>query len=906
MLISLGASILTFLTLQFASIKHKPLSELKWNKQYLQYQNRLTKLIKNKYYLSLFFFSTVSQSIIFLVFLLFVYSVAEFKVNQPNNLISGLIFTLCVSLLTFILLSQTGSQTIRKFGLSKILSFIPSTIAIGTLFCLSIGYLYSFSGYDVTYIRFFIVCNIFTIVSISYTYGFQTTGFITYFTPIDIRQKNSIDNIVNGYGTCIVLAITSGLGYFIINYPIAFEFISEHSQIPISLGLLIIFGCLILHFSFKNLHQEYTSLLEENLDKQRDLIKHDQSFIDSLSDVLVKKVSSADYPDVITQLKTLKIIDPVQYRSVLSNLVEHKDENVQELVVKEIKTLHLIKAYDQLKRIQTDKNFSTLKTQKLINSTVKSLSQTIEIIQDRKYITQLTSSKLPYERLYGALLLSELSDSERIGVLDALLKDSIPSIILNSIIGSQNLTNNDTVNGVINRITYSQYSSAVISVLSSGNNNTVDMLETAFELNRKNEDTQKRIVMAIGKIGNEYAVHKLLEYLKDPNHNIVSVALESLSKCGFTITNEKMARSVRSEIAEVCEATIWNMSALLDAKSNHCSNELIKALEIEIKDKYETMFRLLSLLYDPKSVESVKNNINSQNVDDSELASQLLDLFINDELKTYLIPLLKTSAYREKINDLEGVFACEKYNKRDLLTSIIFRDYRWMNGWTKTRALIDLCEFSDDKTAEILSAQLVNKNPILRETAAYSLLVNYPDIFSDLKARYNQKDMFSYVYDTLLEIENKQTSGSNSILRQEIAEFLSQVKELNDVSGVSITTLTRLIKILRLDANEVITTTTIDEMNYYFIYEGTIQVDTQKNSSKKGQNQMIHPLGFVSNERDIKLTSEQKSVLFYIPKTDFENALYMDEAIAKSILSNCQYSESNIYLNWSQVSFNLN
>ncbi|WP_143519957.1 HEAT repeat domain-containing protein [Reichenbachiella sp. 5M10] len=894
LLIGVGASFLALLLIQLTSLKHKTLNELKWSNQYLRYQNRFFKLIRNKYYRNLFAYILLSQLVLFTFGAWFLHTLLEHGRLQSSPLLGMGVFILVAAFFTCLAVSQVYSQRVRTYGISKILSLIPWIVVLSTLICIGIGVFYSFAGQDNSSIRYYIVCNIFTIIVLAFILGFQNTSMDAYFSPLDKRQKNSIENIVIGYGLFIAVAITSGVVYLSTTNIQLHQMLPAHGTTPIALGTTIVLCSVAWFIVYKRMHRNYTALLEKNLDRQRNLIKHDQAFTESLSTILSSKVLTSDFPHVITQLKILKIIDPLAYRESLTLLVDHNHEGVQEYVVKEVQNLHLIAALPKLNLVQESRYFPILKTQKLIVRAAKTLSQSKTISNNTKYVTQLTSSKLANERLYGALLSPNISVSKRGKILANLYSDSLPDIIFNAILGAKDLAETETLNQVINRIAQPEHANAVISALATDNNKIVDLLETAFELNRKNEQVQQRILLAYGKIGNEYAVSKLLDYLQYPNHNVVSVALDALSKCGFTVQDSKMSLRVRTEISDVCEATVWNMSALSDAKIHHCSSELIRALEIEIENKYETLFRLLSLLHDPKSVESVKNNINSSNIDESELASQLLDLFINEELKTYLIPILQATTYQEKIHDLRGFFPCQKFNKKELLTNIIFRDYKWINGWTKTRALLDLGVFTDDKTAEILSAQLVNKHPILREAAAYSLFQNHTALFEELKTRYNQNDRFYYVYETLVEIENKNTSSQSAILRKEIAEFLTKVTEFKDLSGVTIANLTKMITVQHLQKGDEISSPSIQSMDYYFVYAGSVNVTSGEHKDVMTVYDMIHPLNIMNNSHALSITPNTSSIVLTISKTAFSEALYMDESIPKSILKNTKYEHIGV------------
>ncbi len=69
---------------------------------------------------------------------------------------------------------------------------------------------------------------------------------------------------------------------------------------------------------------------------------------------------------------------------------------------------------------------------------------------------------------------------------------------------------------------------------------------------------------------------------------------------------------------------------------------------------------LLSILYDPQSVQLVRENMESGDPDNMAFAMELLDIFIDTELKPKLIPLLDDSPTREKLANFRLHFPTRK------------------------------------------------------------------------------------------------------------------------------------------------------------------------------------------------------------------------------------------------------
>lgn len=899
--IAIIGCIWSILMLNFASVRNLSLSELQWSAQYINYNTRIWRLIKNKYFVGLCIYTicTTIATISFYAIFLFEFENTSKSEYSFYRILS--FFFVTQVFFTFIFLGISKSKIVRQLGLQKILRFIPIMLLTFVIASLAVMYCFNMDDEGLLPTFFFVLVVTGTTLLSSLMIGLQKPILELYCAPIEEPLRNNTINLIEGIIRYLGIIVTGGILLGLLKLGQSSTTIGralleiDSKLFPWVSGMITIMGCIAWMIALKYLYNIYTSKLQDSLSQQTQLIKHNESFSESTVDRLEREIMESNFPKIIYQLRLLQSMDPLVYRRVLIEIVDNENENIQSIVISEVVKYQLTQALPILKKFTTLKNFSTLKTYRQILKAIVILREAEARINQEEYINQLTSSKIDSERLLGALLAQHVTVDEKNRVLNRLFADYANNTVYNAIVAAAGATNDDLHHNLVLRLDYPQFANASLSSIGVSGDVLIDKLEAAFHLGKRNQKLQQRIIQAYGKIGTEKAVNILLSRLRYPNQNVVTTCLDSLSRCGLTLTDDAMALQVRSEVEEVCGVAIWNMSAYQDVLSHGFEGPLSEALSHEIAFNYNTIFRLLALLYDPKTVESVKNNIDSPDIEEAEFASQLLDIFIYDQMKLFLIPMFKRSTYSEKIIELMDTFPTEPMKKSDLLISIIQKDYKWINSWTKTCALKELNKLTSFDSKEILVAQLINPNPVLREAAAESLLERYKSEFEINKTRYKNHREFHYAFETMSQVEHDgNTSQSYDLLKFDIIAFLSGIEELKDVPSLTLSEMARHITLHRFKSGELIVESDISNLNYYFVYQGTITLNSPKGSIYYIKEKMIHKLGVLSPEDTyIKLLATSDTTVMKIDNFVFEELFTFHEEIPNSILNYLNKSNQN-------------
>jgi hypothetical protein len=249
---------------------------------------------------------------------------------------------------------------------------------------------------------------------------------------------------------------------------------------------------------------------------------------------------------------------------------------------------------------------------------------------------------------------------------------------------------------------------------------TLPSLDSAFY--RSNQSTQVvlKLVQAIGKIGGPKAKDILWHKIDYPNKVVVSQVLLSLGECGFKAGISQITRikyAIESDIADIR----WNLGAIQEIQEGGFNKQIAKSLQWEIQNDVEHIYMLLAMLYDTRSIQLVKENIDSGTTEGIAFAVELLDVFLSDQLKQRVIPILDELTDAERIAKLDVFYPRVRLDSKLVLKFIINRDFSQSNRWTKACALYQIGKLKIADFKLDLIAQMFNPDRLIREVAAWAL-----------------------------------------------------------------------------------------------------------------------------------------------------------------------------------------
>ncbi len=878
--ILLGGAFLTIATvlLLVATTNIQVLKELTVSAQYINAKNNYSKLYNNRYVRLLLLFS-VSIVIPLLFIDFYFFRAVEQNYEGLNALVNFLAQFWGISLTVGLFVHFVIYNFIlNKYGLKVALLVLPVAIVLLSGLCIWIGSYFGHTpGTTTFYIFFIVVCSI-QLISSRLKENLMLPALRYYFLPIPEMLRH--DTIIKVIGVGQQLATALGAVLLLL-------FTTVIPWNPLYYAILLIVMAVTCTIIVFKIYAAYREVLKETLDKQQ-IVKADQarlSYVGMLADS-AKLIATAKLPP---HLNIINLLDPVIYKSAVLSLIDHENDAAQAIALKQANKLCLLEAIPVLKGIMLLKYFNVLKNRDLILDTYDKLRGAEFRLEKLRYIEQLTYSKLINERVFGASLTRYADEDIKPKLLNKLFRDPISRVRYYAAAAAAGSNDEGMLKNLTEMLADSRYSNAAVAAISNTGVAVLPVLESAFNQTGQLEKIQLRIIQIFGSVGTKEAVELLLKKLDLPNQNIISGALVALSRSGYNVKQDK-ALSIKRELEEVCSTVVWNMSAFLDLKRTNTNSLLIAAMKAEITNNYQTIFQLLALLYEPKSVELVEKNINSGNTDQSDFASELLDILVEEELKSYLLPVLNVSSYSDKVKKLQYVMPTTPMKKKEVLYNLIQRDYKKTNRWTKACAISDLKSFNAQEDHEIFAANLVNPDIMLREIAARAYHGLSQNSFDEFMER--DKYQKEYAEQALKLIEMEQGKGIEHLrdsprINIDIVKFLTEIEPLKAIPGLVLSEISKLTTVKYIPKESTIGHFSLtEEMNFGFIYKGSVRLEKEGEwVADFSENSFMQNYDLINTvEGNYQLVAVEDCIIYTIKRADFNELCSFHNAIPKALL----------------------
>jgi hypothetical protein len=348
------------------------------------------------------------------------------------------------------------------------------------------------------------------------------------------------------------------------------------------------------------------------------------------------------------------------------------------------------------------------------------------------------------------------------------------------------------------------------------------------------------------------------------------------------------AREVISLLDTEISKTMWNLAALIELPDETEYNFLRESLKDEVKENYEHIGILLSILYDPKSVQLVRENLQSGDPDNITFAMELLDLFVDQSLKPKLFPLLDDTPVDQKLIQLQLHFPRESYHPIQVINYILNRDFNLNNRWTKACAIHMSAFIKDFRVSRGLVAQVFNNDRLLQETAAWVIYNKDQKAFQGVRDRLPQKDKKFLDHS----IENNQLLDGlddGFFLGIETVMFLKTVPVFKNIQGSILADLADKVHSIDLLPGELLKFQNDGYNNPIFIVgHGAVQLKNNNDvitALKKGD---VYGELFQEGEptRADNLIATERAVVFKIEMMDFYFVMANHHELVQGLIRN--------------------
>jgi hypothetical protein len=197
-------------------------------------------------------------------------------------------------------------------------------------------------------------------------------------------------------------------------------------------------------------------------------------------------------------------------------------------------------------------------------------------------------------------------------------------------------------------------------------------------------------------------------------------ALRGLSSCGYRASTSDTSTVVAHISRELSEATSeLGIIRALEGRAELAA--LIESLKEEIEQSRERVFLLLSFVFDPTTLWSARDNLESSSREKRAYAKEILDVTLSQELKELTLPLLEKLPPSACLERLASKFPQPERTPLGCIQELLARSDSRIRNWTRACAIYCASHFSSDDLKDSLRRLVEDHNPLVAETSRWVL-----------------------------------------------------------------------------------------------------------------------------------------------------------------------------------------
>jgi AAA family ATP:ADP antiporter len=769
-------------------------------------ETKLKKILGERYMLLMSLFILISM----ITLMLSQYSFQELVREQYpderelttfNSFFTGAVYGLSLIMQTFI-----NNRIISNYGLRISLFILPIVVGAFSLSAFGMGSLFGFDKQlaPTGFIYFFLFVALTRLFNWTLRDSLENPVFKLLFIPLDSRTRFNIQSKIEG--------LVNESSRFIAGLIIfSFAFIPFFKILHISIVLVVLMGgyFIVVNKLYGGYRNKIRQKLEESTDVQVE--KLEKGFT-QITNRLERMLFMPSPGKAVFSFKLLEKINASNTSQWINSLIKNEDEATRHYAQEKLNELKGLSVSDRYvikidqDKVADDKNVLSRFDLQMI------LENNGDITKGR--IQRLARSTDPNDRHYAAELLLHTSREEGNAFLMELLLDSESKVRNTAIKTSIKRYSAEVINLLIDNLNNPIYSNQAANAMEMIGAETLPALESAFYRSGQNTQVMLKIIQVMGRIGGQRVKELLWNKIDYPNKVVVSQVLLSLGESGFKAGISQITRikyAIETDIADIR----WNLSAIQEVENEGFNNQIKQALRWEIQNDIEHIYMLLAMLYDTRSIQLVKENIDSGTADGITYAVELLDVFLSEQLKQRVIPVLDDLTEIERINRLEDYFPRVRLDSKLVLKFIINREFTQSNRWTKACVIhqIGLLKIRDFKLD--LIAQLFNPDKLIKEISARSLHEISPEEYHLHRKRLGETSRKEL--DDLI-LHSRKMSLFDRIL------FFQKLPIFENIAGITLSYLADISEEHRLKDSETLILDERSNNNFYLLIRGSINL----------------------------------------------------------------------------------
>jgi ATP:ADP antiporter, AAA family len=873
---SIIAFLLTFLYLTFRHL-NKAITFAQERKMYKKLE--AVDFFKNRYilYMSLFvIFSMVAVTFVDFSF----FNVATIYMGETPEKLANFLSLFEGTIVVFSAgVDLFGTDRLNKeYGPRVSLLVNPVLLGLFTIGALVIGLVFGSAAGGGSFVVFFMVIALSKLIIRSLKEAVDQPTFKNYLLPIQSDIRIDVQTKIEGIITAFATVVAGGL----------IILINESGLTNLIYVTIFTLPFLALWYLATNrMHKNYKDTLQHTLVKNKESAQTSVVKEYTINSLLEKEVGSNAEEKVIYGLKLMEKLEPALFESAVFQLVESDNRKLKKF------------AEEKIQQLGFEKDTSKTDIKNLAQAALGESedSDLLSISVDK--LMKLSKSIKQNDRILAAKLLRKLTSQRTIFILLELLRDVDPKVRFEALLTARKVKRSETWPVVIEMLSSPTYGHAAGAVLREAGEIVLPTLEAAFHKSGQTDLVMLRLVQIMGRIGGDEALKLLWKKADYPDKRIVKQILYSLRYINYR-AHGREAREVMDLLDTEISKAIWNLAALKELPEEEHFKFLREALKEEVGQNFDHITILLSILYDPESVQLVRDNMETGDPDNIQFAMELLDLFVDQDMKPKLFPLLDDSPTEDKLKQLQTYFPREDYNPIQVINYILNRDFNQNNRWTKACAIHAAAYLKDFRVSRGLIAQTFNNDRLLQETAAWVMYNKDKNAYKVVRERLPNRDR--KFLDSAIE-NNELLEGLDDgfFLGIEMVMFLKTLPIFKNIDGNLLADLSDKIVPLEMSLGEKLKFTT-DDLNtpIFIIAHGEVKLKNNDSivlTMKKGD---VYGDLFQDGPalQANHLEASERSIVFKITLVDFYFVMANHHELVQGFIKNItehkvQYSQPN-------------
>lgn len=772
---------------------------------------RFSKLFKDNYTIVLSLF--IGISIICLTFVDYTFlKITEQQYPEEVSLAKFLSY-MYMSIMVFTLIMQTfiNERLIASYGLKTALIVLPIILGLFTLGAIITGNMFGYLPGSENFIWFFLFIVLSKFFSNSIREALENPTFKIFFMPLKINIRFDVQAKIEGVinessrllaGTMILIIGT--LSFLdIIHY--------TYFLLAIIIGYFFVTG---------RLYNEYRNNVKKKLESHEEEASEADNEVVEIDTILNNLDNIGDSGLKIFTLKVVEKLDPTKFIKFLPSQIESDHKTIKKFALRrlnEIRNLSGTLNPNKIKIIEdTDKGKEDISNwlNKLLHAT-----DDFPLIEN---ISRLTKSDDVEDRIDAINMILANQSDDVIPYLIDLLVDLNFSVQSLAVTAAGKMKRTDLYPFLIDKLSSPTYGDLAVNALVEIGDDIIQYMEIVFQKTDQDPQTQLRIIRVYEKMGSEKSKEALWSKIDYPDKKIVSQILLALANSGFKAEGYQSVRIkyvIESDINDI----IWNIHALDKIHGTEIGEMIHNAIVEENNHHYHHIYMLLSMIYDPHSIRLIRSNIESGTHEGITYAIELLDVLLAEDLKDRLVPLFDDISNQDKIKKLQVFYPHMLGDFMDVIKQIINKEFNQINRWTKTLAIYWVGIHKVDTMLYELISNLFNPDPLIRNTAGWSLYQINPDYYYEHSQRID-KEKKSDIDKMILDKQKIRNLHFSKPLTIDKVFFLNKINLFKSMPTAFLINLLDYTEELYLRKDQKLRITEETNNYFYIVYDGYVNL----------------------------------------------------------------------------------